>query len=132
MDFVAETTNPDVYACGDVVSPFKFTHTADWSVFSILNPFYLYGASRSCLKKGKNLLAVHVLLFRPGLHFFSVFFRSARLAIRNMFLGDKNREAQMVASPFALRCRSSSPSEWVRAEFNYNRKLRLSKWRLCR
>ena len=46
-----QTANPDVYASGDVVSPFKFTHTADWS---------------------------------------------ARLAIRNMFLGDTNTEKQMV------------------------------------
>jgi len=46
-----QTANPDIYASGDVVSPFKFTHTADWS---------------------------------------------ARLAIRNMFLGDTNTEKQMV------------------------------------
>jgi pyruvate/2-oxoglutarate dehydrogenase complex dihydrolipoamide dehydrogenase (E3) component len=46
-----QTANPDVYACGDVASPFKFTHAADFS---------------------------------------------ARLAIRNMFLGDTNTEAQMV------------------------------------
>lgn len=45
------STNPSVYACGDVASPFKFTHTADFA---------------------------------------------ARLAIRNMFLGDKNTESQLV------------------------------------
>ena len=26
-----QTANPDIYASGDVVSPYKFTHTADWS-----------------------------------------------------------------------------------------------------
>ena len=26
------TTNPNVYACGDCASPFKFTHAADWQV----------------------------------------------------------------------------------------------------
>jgi pyruvate/2-oxoglutarate dehydrogenase complex dihydrolipoamide dehydrogenase (E3) component len=45
------TTNPSIYACGDVSSPFKFTHTADFA---------------------------------------------ARCAIRNMFLGDTNTEAQLV------------------------------------
>mmetsp|Transcript_30134 Transcript_30134/g.90278 ORF Transcript_30134/g.90278 Transcript_30134/m.90278 type:complete len:585 (-) Transcript_30134:63-1817(-) len=45
------STNPAVYACGDVASPFKFTHSADFS---------------------------------------------ARLAIRNMFLGDTNAEDQLV------------------------------------
>jgi pyruvate/2-oxoglutarate dehydrogenase complex dihydrolipoamide dehydrogenase (E3) component len=51
VDEFYQSTNPDVYACGDVASAFKFTHTADFS---------------------------------------------ARLAIRNMFLGDRNTEAQLV------------------------------------
>lgn len=51
VDEYYRTTNSDVYACGDVASAFKFTHSADFS---------------------------------------------ARLAIRNMFLGEKYTEAQMV------------------------------------
>ena len=32
VDQYYATANPNIYACGDVVSPFKFTHSADWSV----------------------------------------------------------------------------------------------------
>eukprot|EP00049_Salpingoeca_infusionum_P002870 m.60740 g.60740 ORF g.60740 m.60740 type:complete len:580 (-) comp11834_c0_seq1:11463-13202(-) len=45
------TSNPNVYACGDVASPFKFTHSADWG---------------------------------------------ARIAIRNMFLGDVQQHSSML------------------------------------
>ena len=45
------TSNPNVYACGDCASPFKFTHAADWQ---------------------------------------------ARTAIRNMFLGLKERQSQLL------------------------------------
>jgi len=45
------TTNPNVYACGDCASPFKFTHAADWQ---------------------------------------------ARTAIRNMFLGTKEKQSQLL------------------------------------
>jgi len=51
VDDLYRTANPNVYATGDVVSAYKFTHTADWS---------------------------------------------ARIAIRNMFLGDSNREENLV------------------------------------
>jgi len=34
------TTNPNIYACGDVASPFKFTHAADWQArIAIRNAF---------------------------------------------------------------------------------------------
>jgi pyruvate/2-oxoglutarate dehydrogenase complex dihydrolipoamide dehydrogenase (E3) component len=46
-----QTANPDVYACGDCCSPYKFTHAADFQ---------------------------------------------ARLAVRNMFLGDENRSSQLL------------------------------------
>lgn len=26
------TTSPNIYACGDCASPYKFTHAADWQV----------------------------------------------------------------------------------------------------
>lgn len=45
------TTNPDIYACGDVASPWKFTHAADFQ---------------------------------------------ARLAIRNMFLGDQSKHDDLL------------------------------------
>jgi pyruvate/2-oxoglutarate dehydrogenase complex dihydrolipoamide dehydrogenase (E3) component len=32
VDDCFQTTNPRIYACGDVASPFKFTHAADWQV----------------------------------------------------------------------------------------------------
>lgn len=29
------TTSPNIYACGDCASPYKFTHAADWQVSEI-------------------------------------------------------------------------------------------------
>lgn len=51
IDDYFKTSNDNVYACGDVASVFKFTHSADWS---------------------------------------------ARVAIRNMFLGEKHTEKRLV------------------------------------
>jgi len=51
IDEYFQTSNPNIYSCGDVASVFKFTHAADWQ---------------------------------------------ARIAIRNMFLGDRNRLSQLL------------------------------------
>eukprot|EP01061_Rhynchopus_euleeides_P004301 TRINITY_DN13567_c0_g1_i1.p1 TRINITY_DN13567_c0_g1~~TRINITY_DN13567_c0_g1_i1.p1 ORF type:complete len:671 (+),score=268.81 TRINITY_DN13567_c0_g1_i1:236-2014(+) len=36
-----QTTNEDIYACGDVASPFKFTHAADWQARTAIRNMYL-------------------------------------------------------------------------------------------
>ncbi|CAM9923192.1 unnamed protein product [Ectocarpus sp. 4 AP-2014] len=51
IDDYFRTTSPNIYACGDCASPYKFTHAADWQ---------------------------------------------ARVAIRNMFLGDKNKQSDLL------------------------------------
>jgi len=51
VDACFRTSNPDIYACGDVASMFKFTHAADFQ---------------------------------------------ARLAVRNMFLGDQAKERDLL------------------------------------
>lgn len=30
--YLYRTTSPNIYACGDCASPYKFTHAADWQV----------------------------------------------------------------------------------------------------
>lgn len=32
---ICRTTSPNIYACGDCASPYKFTHAADWQVSEI-------------------------------------------------------------------------------------------------
>ncbi|CAM9191590.1 unnamed protein product [Discosporangium mesarthrocarpum] len=51
IDDYFRTTSPNIYACGDCASPYKFTHAADWQ---------------------------------------------ARVAIRNMFLGDKTKQSDLL------------------------------------
>ena len=36
-----KTTNDDIYSCGDVASPFKFTHAADWQARTAIRNMYL-------------------------------------------------------------------------------------------
>ncbi|KAJ9441639.1 Dihydrolipoyl dehydrogenase [Diplonema papillatum] len=36
-----KTTNEDIYACGDVASPFKFTHAADWHARTAIRNMFL-------------------------------------------------------------------------------------------
>ena len=36
-----QTTNPNVYSCGDCASPFKFTHAADWQARTAIRNMFL-------------------------------------------------------------------------------------------
>lgn len=41
-----QTTNPDVYACGDVCLPFKFTHTADATARIVIQNALFFGRKK--------------------------------------------------------------------------------------
>ena len=41
VDDFFKTTNDDIYACGDVASPFKFTHAADWQARTAIRNMFL-------------------------------------------------------------------------------------------
>ena len=41
IDEFFQTSNPSIYSCGDVASPFKFTHAADWQARTAIRNMFL-------------------------------------------------------------------------------------------
>jgi len=41
IDECFQSTNPNIYACGDCASPFKFTHAADWQARTAIRNMFL-------------------------------------------------------------------------------------------
>lgn len=46
VDEFYQSSNPNVYATGDVASAFKFTHSADWSARLAIRNMFLNDSSR--------------------------------------------------------------------------------------